>query len=374
MSITIEAIPHEKNNTFINAQWLFYQNDKNWVAPLKMDRKKLLNVNKNPFYKHSQIQLFIAKSGGKIVGRIAAIINGNHNKEHNDAVGFFGFFECSNNQAVATELLTTAEKWVKERGMNEIRGPVNPSMNDECGLLVDGFDGPPVVLMTYNPEYYIKLIEGAGYSKAKDMHAFLLSQETYRSEKLERLADLIRERNGITFRNIDFKNKEQFTKDVNLIKNMYNEAWQPNWGFVKMNDDEYQFVADDLKQIADPRYVFFAEVKGKPAGFILALPNINQSLIHNRSGNILTGVFHLLTKKKKITLLRIIVLGVLPDFQKLGVDAALYHEIGKRSISNGITHGEASWILEDNDMMVKGLTQVMKGDKYRTYRIYQKKL
>ena len=374
MSLSITALDPKQTTRFIKSQWRFYKDDPNWVPPLIMDRKKLLDQKKNPFYRHAEMQLFVAERDGAIVGRIAAIVNHNHNVTHKDKVGFFGFFESDNDQGVATALLTAAEQWLRDRGMTDIRGPVNPSMNDECGLLVDGFDGPPVILMTYNPPYYADLLEGAGFSKAKDLHAFVIRQETYRSEKLLRLADRIKERNGITFRNVNLKDKAQFKKDVAQIKTIYNDAWEDNWGFVKMTDEEFDFLAADLKQIANPEYIFFAEVKGQVAGFILCLPDINQALIHNKGGGILGGVYHLLTKTKKIDLLRIVVLGVLPEFQKLGVDAAMYHEIGLRGEPNGIKAGEASWILEDNDMMVRGLTKVMNGERYRTYRMYQKAL
>lgn len=374
MNLVIKALDPSNVATFIKAQWNFYRDDPHWVPPLLMDRKKLLNKEKNPFYRHAEMQLFIAQQGKEIVGRIAAIVNHNHNLTHKDTVGFFGFFECIQDQGVATALFAAAEQWLRDRGMTRIRGPVNPSMNDEVGLLVHGFDGPPVILMTYNPPYYAQLIEDAGFDKAKDLYAYLIRQEDYRSEKLLRLAERIKERNEVSFRNIDLKNTEQFRKDLETIKQMYNTAWSPNWGFVKMTDDEFEFLAADLKQIADPEYIFFAEVKGQPAGFILCLPDVNQAFIHNRRGSALGALFHLLTKKSKIDLLRIVILGVLPEYQKLGIDALLYHEIGLRSQPRGIKAGEASWILEDNSMMNRGLTQVMNGDRYRTYRLFEKAL
>jgi GNAT superfamily N-acetyltransferase len=173
---------------------------------------------------------------------------------------------------------------------------------------------------------------------------------------------------------VNIKNKDQYRKDLDEIKKIYDTAWEPMWGFVKPTEEEFEFLAADLKQIADPRYIFFAEVRGKIAGFILCLPDINQALIHNRKGGILGGVYQLLTKSKKIDLLRIVILGVLPEFQGLGIDAAMYHEIGLRGENNGIKAGEASWILEDNAMMNRGLTKIMNGDRYRTYRMYQKSL
>ncbi len=374
MKLVVRALQPKETLKFIKAQWLFYKDDPRWVPPMLFDRKKLLNTEKNPFYKHSAIQLFLAERDGQIVGRIAAITNANHNAEHEDKVGFFGFFECIPDQGVATALFTAAEQWLRDRGMDTIRGPVNPSMNDECGLLVDGFDGSPVILMTYNPPYYASLIEGAGFEKSQDLYAYLLRNENYASEKMKRLFDVIVKRNELVFRSLDFKNKAAFKRDVDTLKYIYNEAWEKNWGFVKFTDEEFDFLAADLKQIADPNLVFIVESKGRVAGFCLALPDVNQALVHNRKGGLLTGAYHLLTKSKTIDLCRIIVLGVLPEFRNAGIDAAMYMEIGERAKQRGILKGEASWILESNEMMNKGLTSTMHGERYRTYRLYDKSL
>ncbi len=374
MSFKVRALRPSESMLFIKSQWAFYKDDPHWVPPLLMDRKKLLNTNVNPFFRHAEIQLFVAEQNNRIVGRIAAITNALHNATHHDRVGFFGFFESIQDQGVATALFTAAEQWLRDKGMDTIRGPVNPSMNDECGLLVHGFDGPPVILMSYNPPYYVNLIENAGFGKAKDLYAYRVTQQTYRSDKLKRIFNTLIERKKITFRSIDFKDKNQYRRDVELIKYMYNTAWQPNWGFVKMTDEEFDFLANDLKQIADSSLVFFAEIMGVPAGFILALPDINQVLIRNRKGGIVKGALLLLMKSKKIDILRILVLGVLPEFQKSGVDAAMYSEIGTRGLKRGIVGAEASWILEDNQMMNRGLTTTMNADRYRTYRIYEKRI
>lgn len=374
MSLQIRALAQGDTMPFIKAQWEFYRNDPYWVPPLVMDRKKLLNTKVNPFYKHSEIQLFLAERNGKVVGRIAAITNDNHNKEHEDNIGFFGFFECIQDQGVATALFTAAEQWLRDRGKTHMRGPVNPSTNDECGLLVHGFDGPPVILMNYNPPYYQQLIEGAGYGKTQDLLAYLLKNETYLSDKVQRLRALVTERYGLTFRNIELKDKEQFRKDVVTLRELYNASWEKNWGFVKMTDEEFDFLAADLKPIANPDFAFIAEVNGRPAGFCLAIPDVNQTMIHNRRGSLLGGVYHLLTKKKKIDLVRIIVLGVLPEFRRSGIDAIMYQEIGDRAAKHGIMKGEASWILEDNVMMNRALTTTMHGEAYRRYRIFEKKL
>jgi GNAT superfamily N-acetyltransferase len=372
MAVSIRALTAQQTLPFIKAQWQFYKNDANWVPPLIMDRKKLLNQSVNPFFKNAEIQMFLAEDQGTVVGRIAAIVNHRHNHVHNDTVGFFGFFECVNNQDVANALFASAASWLKEKNRTSMRGPVNPSMNDECGLLVEGFSQPPVVLMTYNPPYYEALLLGAGLHKVKDLYAYLLENATYLSDKVTRLRNALVERTQLTFRSINFKDKQQFQKDVDTLRTVYNGAWQPNWGFVKMTDEEFNHLAADLKQIANPRFVFIAEVHGKVAGFCLALPDINQPLRHNRSGALVTGIWHLLTKRKRIDLVRIIVLGVLPEFQKLGIDAVMYHEIGARAKDEGILKGEASWILEDNEMMNRAATVTMKGTRYKTYRLFEK--
>ncbi|MES2766592.1 MAG: GNAT family N-acetyltransferase [Bacteroidota bacterium] len=374
MNTTIRAISPSETTKFIKSQWNFYKDDKMWVAPVIADRKKLLNIKKNPFFKHSDMQLFLAESDGKIVGRIAAIVNDNHNKVHDDKVGFFGFFECINDQTVADALFKSAGEWLLKKGMNAMRGPLNPSINDEAGLLVEGFHEPPFVLMTYNPPYYGQLIERAGLKKEKDLLAFIMNSEDYVSEKMRRMQDIIRQRFKLKFRQIDFKNKAQFQKDVATMRDIYNAAWEKNWGAVRMTDEEFDFLAADLKQIATPELTIILESEGKPMGFALALPDINQALKHNPSGSLLGAAWHLMIAKKPITQSRIIVLGVLPEYRGKGIDSVLYYEIGERSINKGMPRGEASWILEDNTMMIRGATTVMQGKHYKTYRVYQKEL
>lgn len=359
---------------FVKSQWNFYKGDKYFVPPIIADRLKLLNTEKNPFYKHAELQLFLAVSGDEVIGRIAAITNENHNITHNDKVGFFGFFECIDNQEVANALFKKTAEWLVAHGKNVMRGPVNPSFNDEIGLLVDGFDGPPRIMMLYNPPYYIDLIEKAGFAKAHDLYAYLLKNKDYASDKMKRLQNVIRERNKLIIRKVNFKNKKQFYLDVKAIKEIYNAAWQPNWGFVKATDEEFDFLAADLKQVAEPELTLLAYINDQPVGFALALPDINQCLIYNKSGSLLGAIWHMLTKKKKIDICRIITLGVIPDYQKTGIDSVLYWEVGERAHKIGIDMGEASWILDDNTMMNRGLQTTMHGTIYKTYRIYDKNL
>jgi GNAT superfamily N-acetyltransferase len=373
---TVRPINDDEVVTFIKAQWNFYKGDKNWVAPLIDERKKLLSTTRNPLWQHAKRQMFLAERGGAVVGRIAAITNGSHTKKFGDKVGFFGFFECENSPDTAQKLFDAAHEWLRSQGKDTVRGPVNPSMNDEAALLVDGFDEPPVILTTYNPPYYKDLIESAGYAKAKDMFAYILKHSSYQSDKLQRLQAAIRERYGITIREITMGNAAQLKADATAIKEIYNAAWSQNWGMYPFTDAEFDALVKDLKPVADQRLIYFAEIKGKPVGFMLALPDVNRALIHAKSGGLLETLWHLVTKhylsKKYVNLCRIIVMGVLPEYQRLGIDAVMYHEIKERSQTRYPEGGEASWIAEDNEAMNKGLTKTMNARVYKTYRIYER--
>ncbi len=359
---------------FVRMMWDIYRDDPNWVPPLEMDRMKLIDEKKNPFYTHAETGWWIAERNGSIVGRIAAIVNHSYNEVQNERAGFFGFFECIDDATVAKALFQTSESWLKAQGMNVAYGPANPSSNDEYGLLVNGFDRPPVLLMTYNPPYYASLIEQNGYTKAQDLYAYLLSQDTARSDKLVRVSKAMAERNKITIRPM---NTKQFKTEVERIKHIYNNAWE-NEGFVPFTDAEMDFLAADLKQIYDPALVLFAEVDGKTVGFSLSLPDVNQSFhsgmkIPSGIANLPVGIWKLLTKKKAVNTIRIIVLGVLKEYRNRGVDALLYTETMNVAKMKGYQYGEASWVQETNIPMNRA-AQMMNGVKYKTYRVYKKHL
>jgi len=352
---------------FIRFLWDIYKNDPLWVPPLMMDREKLIDRKKNPFYAHSDMELFLAERDGKVVGRIGAIVNHNHNKEHSDKVGFFGFYEAVDDQTVANALFDEAKKYLKSKGMTEMRGPANPSVNDEYGLLVEGFDRSPVVLMTYNPKYYIQQFETYGLKKLRNLYAYILSQDTVYSERFLRFNEIVKKREGLTFRPINMKD---FKGEVDRIKTIYNKAWAKNWGAVPMTDAEFDALAADLKPVVVPELIIMAEAKGEPIGFALSLPDINMALIHNKNGGILGGLYHLYTKKKKIDTVRIIVLGVIPEHVKTGAAGVLFYETAVRAKKLGYKYGEASWVLEDNIMMNRA-AEMMSGQRYKTYRIYE---
>ncbi len=368
-SISIEPVRTKKDlMSFIKLQWKIYKGDPYWVPPLLMDRKKLLDTKKNPFYKHSDIEMFLARKDGELVGRIAAIINYNHNKFQEEEIGFFGFFESINDQEVANALFDAAKDWISKKGFSAMRGPMNPSTNDEVGLLVEGFDSSPIMLMTYNPKYYLDLFTNYGLKKEKDLYAYHVNKDRVFTPKLERVARMVTHKEGHTFRSINMKD---LNNEIKLVKEVYNEAWSKNWGFVPMTDEEFDFLAEDLKQVVVPDLVIFAMAKGKPVGFALSLPDINYALKFNKKGHIIPGVYHLLTKKKDIHWVRIMVLGVIHEYQQTGIAAVLFHETAKRGTTLGYNDGEASWVLEDNLMMNRS-ADLMNAERYKTYRVYKK--
>ncbi len=352
---------------FIKFPWQVYKDDPHWVPHLIMDRKKILDKQKNPFFEHGDADYFLAYKNGVLSGRIAAIRNDLHNQFHNDKVGFFGFFECFNDQEVANKLFDTARAWLKERGFDTMRGPASPSSNDEYGMLLKGFDDSPRLLMSYNPEYYNTLAEKYGFTKAKDLYAYSIENAKLRKEKkIERIADIARQRSGVSIREINMKD---FKNELEKVKYVYNKAWAPNWGFVPMTDKEIDATAADLKQIVEPSIVLFAEIEGKVVGFALCMLDY-KTVFKKMNGKILPlGWWHLITGKKDITWARIIILGIIPEFQKKGLDAVFYWEVLKRAEQIGILRGEASWILEDNTMMTRG-AEAMQGEIYKTYRVY----
>ena len=353
---------------FIKFQWKIYKDDPYWVPPLIMDRKKILSKEKNPFFKHGDAEYFLAERNGELVGRIAAIRNDLHNKYHHDKVGFFGFFECINDQQVANALFDAAKNWLKQRGFDTMRGPANPSSNDEYAMLLEGFDDSPRILMTYNPSYYLDLCENYGFKKAKDLYAYKLEHDKVISaDKIRRVAEIAQKRSGIKISSLNMKD---FKNELKKVKYVYNKAWAPNWGFVPMTDEEIDATAKDLKPLAEPSLVLFGEINGQLVGFALVMLDYNQ-VFKKMNGHLFPFNFiKLFTKKKNISWARIITLGIIPEYQKKGLDAVFYWEIVNRAAKVGIYKGEASWILEDNDMMNRGAI-AMNAEIYKKYRVWE---
>jgi GNAT superfamily N-acetyltransferase len=365
---------------FASFPWQIYRNDPLWVPPIFGDRLKLLDPTKHPFWEHAERQLFLAVRGREVVGTISAHINHRHNEVYQDKVGFFGFFEVIQDYAVAEALFEAAAAWLRAKGMGAIRGPENPSQNEEVGLLIDGFDLPPVIMMTYNPRYYQEFIERAGFAKAQDLYAWDILTNIFDYDvkqlprKFLRVADEARKRENLVLRKIDMK---QFPREVERAKLVYNSAWEQNWGFVGMTDHEIEHLGNELKFIIDPDLVYLAELDGQPVGVSLGIPDANQALLkakpQSNNWSFPWTVLKLLWHKRKINALRLMIMGVVPEHRNLGIDALFYVETARAAFRKGYERCEMSWILESNDMMNR-IIERLGGKVYKTYRVYQKPL
>jgi len=370
--VTIIPVENKKQRAkFIDFPHDLYAGDPHYVPELFVAQDDMLNPEKHPFFKHSTVQLFLAYENDKIVGRIAAIYNTNHNSFNNVNEGQFGFFDCIDNQEVANKLFSIAEEWVKQKGANNLVGPINLSTNDTVGLLVEGFERPPMVMMPYNFPYYESLIVNAGFAKKVDLRAYLVNKDNAnkRSVMLLDKLEMRLQRSGIILREINLKD---FKNEAEKIKKVYNKAWDKNLGFVPMTDDEFMHTAKDLKMIVDPRYCILAEKDNEVIGFALGIPNINEIQIKIKRGRLFpTGIFKLLFGRKKIKSLRVLMLGVLENYRKLGIEACLYGRIIKNAIPSGIVEAECSWMLDDNYLMNHAIEQIH-ADFYKRYRLFEK--
>ena len=344
-----------------------------WVPPLRVAVADALDEKRNPFYRTARRQLFTALRHGKPVGRVAAIENRAHNEFHGDRVGFFGFFESVDDVAVAGALLGEAASWLRARGLSSMRGPMSPSTNHECGLLVDGYDEHPMFMTPWNPPYYGPLIERAGLAAVKDLVGHLLDREDASFTFPERFAvHAQRARdNGVTIRPIDLK---RFDKAIEMCWDVYNAAWESNWGFVPMTHDEFAHMGKEMKPLLVPDLAYTADVDGKPAGFMLVLPDFNLVIKRIRNGRLLpTGLIKLLLGKRGIRSGRVMALGVKREYRRSDVFALLVDELYRRGTAYGITKAEASWILADNDLMNRPM-RAMGAREYRRWRIYERQL
>ncbi len=375
--IVIERIGREKADLsrFFDVADRVYAGDPHWVAPLRDDLAKVFR-NENPFFRHGEMQLFIARRGGVDAGRIAAILDRNHNEFHGERASFFGYFESEDDPRVAAALLDAAAVWGRERRMTVMRGPTNPTLNDEAGLLVDGFDSSPVLMMTYNPRSYVALIEGQGFTKAKDLLAYWFPLGEKPLERLSRVADRFRRRaKDIVVRNVT---KGSLSKDLMKIREVYNEAWEKNWGFVPMTPEEMDFMAARMKPLLVPELLWLAEARRpdgslEPIAFMLMLPDFNVAMkpLHGRL--LPFGWLKFLLGIKKIKTVRVLTLGIKLPYRQSGIQSIMMADSLRYLLSKGYTGAEVSWLLEDNDLVI-GAVRLWGGKLYKTYRIYEKAL
>jgi hypothetical protein len=360
---------------FLDLPFQLYRDDPCWVPPLRRAASKL-HAGRTAFFQHAEMALFLAQRGGRDVGRVAAIHNQAHNAHHGDRVGFFGFFECRpDDGAAAGGLLAAAEDWLRSRGLTSLRGPVNPSMNAECGLLVDGFGMPPFAMMPYNPPAYAALLESAGLRKCKDLYALRIIIEnllpgTEARQRLDRLATALHRRHPeVALRPVDMRN---YKREVVRFMGVFEEARRNNWGYVPVTERELLETAGDMKGIIDPEIVLVAEVDGEPAGALLAIPNINRSLAVAKGRLGPLGLFRFLREMRHVMDMRVFGVAALEKHRLKGITALLFLEVILRGSVRGYRVAEASWILEDNQMSDQTITNAFKPEHYKTYRIYEK--
>jgi GNAT superfamily N-acetyltransferase len=357
---------------FIRFPWSVQSRDPNWVPPLISDVRAALNPAKHPFHAHADVQCSLAWRGDTLVGRIAAIHNRTHVEFQDERAGFFGLFECLDDADVAGALLDAAEGWVRARGLERIRGPMNLSTNEELsspGILVDGFDTPPSILMSHNPPYYARLVESNGYVKSKDLLAYWLEGREA-PERVLRGVEKIRKRENVQVRPLELR---RFKEEVRTVQDIYNSAWERNWGFVPMSAAEIEHMAKQLRPIVDPALCLFAEIDGETVAFGLGLPDYNRALRHVDGRLFPFGLIKLLWYRRKIDAARVITLGVKPGFRHKGLDALIITELFRAGARGGMSQGECSWILEDNWDMRRGLERIG-AEVYKTYRVYEKDL
>jgi GNAT superfamily N-acetyltransferase len=363
---------HADLRTFIRFPWRVYRgrySDPNWVPPLLAGERALFDRDHCPFFEHGDAIFLLAEREGRPVGRIAGIVNDAHVSFQQEEVGFFGFFECFEDPEAATGLVSEAGAWVAERGLKTIRGPMNYSTNETCGLLVEGFDSPPTIMMTHNPPFYAQLLTGAGLAPAKTLLSYEVTAGPV-TEKVLAMAAAAREKAGLSFRPIDMK---QFRQEVDLLKAVYNEAWERNWGFVPMTDAEFEHLAADLKPVIDPDLVLLAFIEGELAGFSLALPDVNQVLVRMNGRLFPSGWFKLMRGLKRIDRVRVIALGVREEYRRLGLGSLFYSESMRVGLEKGYRAGEASWILEDNLDMRRPI-ELLGGKINKKYAIFERAL
>jgi GNAT superfamily N-acetyltransferase len=370
MSLKIRAVESRADlKRFIRYPFERYRNDPHWVPPLLLAERQKFDPKKNPFYEHARVELSLAECNGKVVGRVAAIDDDNHNRTHGDNLVFFGFFEASD-RAVAEALLSRVEDWGRQLGRNVVRGPANPSMNDGAGFQVNAFDTDPYVMMPYNPPAYPRYVEEVGYHKIKDLYAWLFERDQEMGEKIRRLAERVRTRYKPVTRPVDFK---CFDEELALVKKLYNEAWQENWGFVKYTEAEFDHLASELKHIVDPDLARFVELEGQVAGMGICIPDINQVLKRMRGRLLPFGIITFLRRTKIIDRLRLAILGLRPEYRNRGLETVLVDELYGPAIAKGYQRCECSWVLEDNRAMNRALG-ASGARLYKTYRMYQKEL
>jgi len=370
----IEIITAERRSEikdFIDLPWKIYAEDPKWVPPLKKEVRRLLDPSLHPFWEFSERVLFLARRGSETVGRIAGIIDRHHNEFHGEQMGGWGFFECADDLEAAASLFSSVETWVRRKGMTFLRGPLNPSINYEVGLLIERFDFPPALMMTYNPSYYPRLVESCGFTKEKDLFSFLVDRAYRVPEWLDSLAERMAQKKGIHIRGFRLKDP---APEIGLIREIFNDCWSGNWGYVPLSDNESLEMGKDMVKIGDPDLAFFIYYEDELAGVCVVLPDINP-LLKRLNGRIgLPGLLKVLMYRREITGLRCLIFGIKEKYRQLGLPILafrhLYEVVRKKEKYRYL---EMGWTLEDNES-INFLVEEAGARICKKYRIFRKSL
>jgi GNAT superfamily N-acetyltransferase len=369
MAVTVTPVGDKRElDAFLRVPYRIYADDPNYVFPLLGDLRKFFDKNHNPFYNHAESELWLARRGDEVVGRIGAAVDRASNEHWHEQAGYFGFYEADDDPEVAHALLAAARGWIAARGMDVMRGPgCFTSNHDWFGLQVAGAFTRPVIGMPYNPRYYEKHFEDFGLSGAQDLYAWYIETLGSFPLKMQRLIDRILARPGLVVRPFVMK---EFMAEASRVRRLYNDCWSRNWGFVPMDDDDFAYAAKDMKSMVDPEFLLIAELDGEPIGFSLTIPDFNEALQPLRGRLLPFGWLKFLLRKGKVRTARTLLMGVLPEYRRLGVDVAMVHRTMQSAFARGITSGECSWVLADNAPMNR-IMESYGADCYKTYRIYE---
>ncbi|MHB1035479.1 MAG: GNAT family N-acetyltransferase [Pirellulales bacterium] len=362
------VVSRRDRKLFVELPWSLYRNDPNWMPPLRGNQRELLGYKPHPFHEVAEVETFLARRNGQVCGRIAAILYHGHNERYKERRGFFGFFESVDDQEVASALFDTVRDWFAQRDVRAIRGPANPSMNYECGLLIHGFDSPPFFMMTYNPPYYATLVENYGFRKAQDLFAYWghIEKLPSVSEKLAPIIEGVISHCNITLRHLK---RSRFREDVRLFLDVYNRSMENNWGFVPFTQNEIRSLSASLRHLLIPELAFTAEVDGQAVGVVVCLPDYNPR-IRQIDGRLFPfGFMRLLWNRRKLKRIRVLSTNVVPEYQRWGVGLVLLSALVPKAMDWGIQEAEFSWVLESNPL-ARGSLEKGGAEHTKTYRMY----
>lgn len=370
-----EVLTRQDWKLFFKLPFSIFKNDPYWVPPLLIEQRRTLDREKNPYFAHCNYKAWLILDGREALGRILAYVDSSYNELYREQAGFLGFFESRDDPDVSSSLFDKALEWLRQHGLDKVYGPMNFSIANECGILLTGFDSPPFMQMNHTPPYYRYLFEKAGFSKAHDLYAYLMTEALVKQnrallQRMQRISEKTLQKEGVRFRTVNLK---KYHAELSNINTLFNDFMKDTWGFVPSSLEEMYYVGETLKQIVDPEMIFFAEIKDKVVGCSLSIPDINTILIHMKGRLDLPGILKWFYYKRKIKSFRLLMLGVTEEYRRKGLDILFYYYTIQKGLERGYTKSELSWISEDNAVLIS-IVEKIGAIRYKTYRIYEKSM